>query len=110
MKILTLLLFTFVGLSNGANSASYSEDTDVVTQVYANPAGSIALRLKDGFSAANKAQQCPGNNGFAGLSGDDVAPIIKSIILAAKVSGQPLTVITEGCNGSWLKILSVHLK
>ena len=86
---------------------SYSKDSNQVHRVYVTPDGAIALQLKGGFPKANEAKQCPGNKGWAGLRIAD--PILKSVIIAAKSSGQRLTVTTQGCEGAWIKILDLYL-
>ncbi|PNQ53596.1 hypothetical protein C1141_20435, partial [Vibrio agarivorans] len=90
-----------------AASSSFSTDSNQVHRVYVTPDGAIALQLKGGFPRANEAKQCPGNNGWAGLRTGD--PVLKSVIIAAKSSGQSLTVTTLGCEGAWIKILNLYL-
>ncbi|TRY33403.1 hypothetical protein [Aliiglaciecola sp. M165] len=88
--------------------ASYSQDSGIVSQVYVNPNGSIALKLESGFPNALSSNQCENNNGWAGLSASD--PVVKSVIIAAKTSGQTLKVTIEGCEGRWFKIKDLYLQ
>lgn len=91
---------------------AYSQDSGVIGKVYVSSIGGIAITLQGGFSNATAAQECPGNNGFAGMpAGSGADPLLKSAILAAKASGQNVTVTTEGCEagGNWLKLTGIYL-
>jgi len=96
-----LMLF-FSALSYG-----YSSDTGKVTRVFVNPAGAIAVQIEGGFQHAVADEQCVSNNGWAGHGNAD--SVLKSAILAAKASGQSITVTTEGCNGGWFKIKDLYI-
>lgn len=96
------LLVFFSSLSYG-----YSSDSGKVTRVFATAGGAFAVQIKGGFHNAIANSECVTNNGWAGHSSAD--PVLKSGILAAKASNQSITVITEGCNGSWLKIRSIYI-
>ena len=102
-------LFVVIGLflMSSKAFAGYSQDSGEVTRVYVTPHGAIAFQLKNGFPNANSTNQCPGNNGWAGLSTSD--SVLKTVIITAKSSGQTLTVALEGCNGDWFKIKSIFL-
>ncbi|BDU40662.1 hypothetical protein VINI7043_05025 [Vibrio nigripulchritudo ATCC 27043] len=103
-----LLLSASLSFLGSASAASYSQDTNTVKKVFANPNGAIALQLDGGFPNAIRANQCSRNNGWAGLSKSD--DVIKSTILTAKASGMKLTVTIEGCEGSWFKIKDLYLQ
>ncbi len=87
--------------------AEHSFDTGQVARIYATPQGAIALKLNGGFPNAIKTDQCPINNGWAGLNTSE--PVLQSVIIAAKSSGQPLTVSIKGCEGKWFKIREIYM-
>ncbi|MDW6005373.1 hypothetical protein [Vibrio mangrovi] len=103
-----VLLIGALFFSTYGNAASYSQDTGSVSQVYVSPSGSIALLLQGGYPNAVSSRQCPSSNGWAGVSNADGA--FKSVILAAKTSGQKLTVTINGCEGGWFKIQDLYLQ
>ena len=86
---------------------AYSTDTGVVKRVFVNPDGLIAFQIEGGFTDAIADGQCPSNNGWAGHNNAD--SLLKSAILAAKVGGLSVTVTTQGCEGSWLKIKDMYV-
>ncbi|PAJ71624.1 hypothetical protein CJF42_25735 [Pseudoalteromonas sp. NBT06-2] len=100
-----ILLAVLLAFSGGA--LAYSQDTEGVSRVFVTPQGSIALQLKGGFPKAIETNQCQTNNGWAGLKTSD--PVLKSVIIAAKSSGQKLTVTIEGCEGTWFKIKDLYM-
>ena len=99
------LLTILVLLSN--LSFAYSTDTGIVTRIYTSPNGAIAFQIEGGFVNAEGAGQCENNNGWAGITQSD--PVLKSLILAAKVSKSIVKVDLEGCNGSWFNIVGIYL-
>ncbi|MCE9687760.1 hypothetical protein LZP73_16390 [Shewanella sp. AS16] len=101
------LTFLFFFLCSFQTLADYSQDIGEVSQVFVNPQGAIAIKLKNGFPNAVQTKQCEGNNGWAGLSESDA--VLKSVIIVAKSSGQILTVTIDGCNGGWFKIRDLYL-
>lgn len=105
MRLFFLFITTLFSVHSYA--AALSADTGTVERVFASTEGSIAVRLNGGFPQANADNQCPGNNGWAGIQVSD--GVIKSTIIAAKASGQTLTVITNGCEDGWLKIKHLYL-
>jgi len=100
-----LLVTTLLTLS--ATCYGYTTDSGKISRVYVNPKGAIALQLDNGFPNANSNNECPSNHGWAGLAETD--PVMKSAILAAKASGQSITVRLEGCIGVWIKIMDMYL-
>ena len=105
MKVIFPLIITLFSIHSHAET--FSADTSKVERIFASTEGSIAVRLNGGFPQANADKQCPGNNGWAGIVVSD--GVIKSTIIAAKASGQTLTVVTNGCEGDWLKINNLYL-
>ncbi|WP_104401911.1 hypothetical protein [Vibrio penaeicida] len=103
-KALCISTILFFG---SANATPYSQDTNTVGKIFANPNGAIALQLNGGFPNAIRSNQCPGNNGWAGVATSD--GVIKSMILTAKASGHKLTVTIQGCEGGWFKIKDLYL-
>ncbi len=77
-----------------------------ISEVYTSATGKIAIRLKEGFSAEG-ISECPGNNGYAGLSAS-ADSVIKSNILSAYASGYQVMLTLSGCNGSWINISAVY--
>lgn len=100
-----VLLFT----NNLVNSAGYSQDTGKITNFYSNLNGDVGIQLDNGFHNANKENQCPNNNGFAGVAAN-ANPFIKSALLSAKAANKTIVVTTYGCQGSWLKIVDMYIK
>ncbi|QUJ67369.1 hypothetical protein KDD30_15225 [Photobacterium sp. GJ3] len=107
MKYLALIFFTTICFQVSAATHLHSQDTGVISRVFVNPEGAIAVQLKQGFPKAKSDNQCPENNGWAGLRMADNA--IKSAILAAKTANLPVTITIEGCEGPWLKIKDIYL-
>ncbi len=103
-----ILMVVSLFLSLSINAANYSQDTGTVSKVYVSPSGSIALLLNNGYPNAVSSGQCAGSNGWAGVTNADGA--FKSVILAAKTSGQKLTVTINGCEGGWFKIQDLYLQ
>jgi len=89
------------------NCFAYTSDTGKVSRVYTSPSGAIAFQIVGGFKKADESGECENNNGWAGLVETD--SFLKSLILAAKLSGQSVTVALEGCQGSWIKIKDIYL-
>ncbi|WP_330961515.1 hypothetical protein [Photobacterium sp. 53610] len=106
MKKLSILLCSLLSLNSFA--ANYSQDNDVISKVYVNPEGAIALQLQNGFPRAKGDNQCPKSNGWAGLRVADSA--IQSAILAAKTASLRVTVTIEGCEGNWFKVKDIYLE
>lgn len=100
-----MLVTTLLTLS--ATCYGYTADFGKISRIYVTPAGSIALQLDNGFPNANSNNECPSNNGWAGLTETD--PVMKSAIIAAKTSGQSVLVNLEGCVGRWLRIKEMYL-
>ncbi|MDO6708527.1 hypothetical protein [Photobacterium sp. 1_MG-2023] len=107
MKYLALTLLTTICFQVSAATHTYSQDNGVISRVYINPEGAIAVQLKQGFPKAKSDNQCPDGNGWAGLRMADNA--IKSAILAAKSATISVTITTEGCEGAWFKIRDIYL-
>ncbi|KDM92374.1 hypothetical protein [Photobacterium galatheae] len=105
MKKLPLILCALFSLNTFA--ATYSQDRGIISTVYVNPEGAIALKLQDGFPKAKGDNQCPNANGWAGLKMAD--NVIKSAILAAKTANLRVMVTIEGCEGDWFKVKDIYL-
>ena len=104
-KIITILL---TASTSTAIAADYSQDTGIITKLYASAYGGIAVQIDTGFVDAITDNQCPTNNGWAGNNSAD--SVLKSAILAAKTTGEPITITTLGCDGGWIKIVDVYLE
>lgn len=78
-----------------------------IGQIYTNASGFLALRLDEPFSEAS-IQECPDNNGYAGLQ-STADPILKSTLLAAFTSQKKVKLVINGCAGSWLNIVQVYV-
>lgn len=108
MKKLSTCLFLLLPLlSFHLQAASYSQDNGVISRVFVSAEGAVAAQLKGGFPRANSDNQCPENNGWAGLRMADNT--IKSAILAAKTANLSVTITIEGCEGPWFKIKDIYL-
>jgi len=94
-------------LTLSASCYGHTPDSGKISRVYVNPTGAIALQLDNGFPNANSNNECPSNNGWAGLAETD--PVMKSAIIAAKTSGQSVLLNLEGCVGRWLRIKEMYL-
>jgi len=94
-------------ISLSSLSFGYSQDAGIVTRVFVSSGGEIAIQIEGGFKDSIADGQCASNNGWAGHSSAD--PVLKAAILAAKASGQSLTVTTEGCNGAWFKVKDLYI-
>lgn len=104
--ILTVLLFAISTLSGHINAAT--QDTGNINRLFVDGGGSVGITLNSGYPNSKNAGECPGSNGFAGVSGS--APdILRSTLLAAKAADQSITVIISGCLGGWYKINEVYV-
>ena len=105
MKFLyTLLLLVMT------SSAAYGGggEEGIISELYADADGNIAVKFAGGFPKAEAANKCSNYTGWAGNR--NVAPILKSTLLAAKSSGSPVILAISGCDGGWLKINAVYVK
>jgi len=100
-KIATILFLFFC--SSLAHAAS---DDGVISELFASSNGAIAIKLKGGFP--NSSDQCESFNGWAGNF--DADPILKSALLAAKATGDTVTLSIAGCEGDWIKVHAVYIK
>ena len=81
----------------------------VISELYIDEAGNIAVKLNGGYPTASG--ECPGNNGWAGNTSAD--PTMKSALLAAKATGNTVSLSISGCDSvssTWLKINAVYVK
>ena len=103
-----MLFAAGMSLSFAAN-AGYSQDSGLITQIFATPEGAIALNLDNGFPNAKAAGQCAASDGYwAGIVTAD--PVFKATLLMAKSKGYRVVVTTLGCEGGWFKIMDVYVK
>lgn len=100
------LLCTFMLLPFGASLFAYTHDSGVISNFYVEPGGAIAIKLAGGFPKSKANNECPGFNGWAGIVNAD--PILKSAILAAKVSSAQVTVTLHSCAAGASKWLGIH--
>ena len=112
MKKIIIAVLVSAVLSLSATAYATSTDAGKISEVYVPAYGTtVAIKLQNGFTNANAANECAGNNGFAGLFG--TAPeVFTKVLTAAKISGSSVTVTTGGCEGTtgWLKILNVYIQ
>ena len=80
----------------------------IISELYADADGNIAVKFEGGFPNAEAANKCPNYTGWAGNRA--VAPILKSTLLSAKASRSTITLAISGCDGGWLKINAVYVK
>ncbi len=108
MKLMCLLLCLVPTI---LNAQTYSQDSGTITSMYVSQAGSVAVKLDGGFPNASSQNQCAtaNTNGWSGNSSAD--PVLKSALLAAKSSKQPVVVTTLGCEGggTWYKIIDIYI-
>lgn len=104
-KIASLLMLIAVPVTTFAAS-----DAGKIVEVYAHPGGQMALRLDNGLPSSNAANNCGSvGNVWAGVAAADSSSI-KSAILAAKVAGSTVTLVTLGtCVGGWIKIEAMSI-
>ncbi|WP_444882712.1 hypothetical protein [Microbulbifer sp. PSTR4-B] len=105
MKKPTLLISLLIMLTSASAHSAGSIGT--ISTYYSTNNGSVALKLKEGFSDEAK-NECPTYNGYAGISGDD-DPILKSTLLSAAVAGKKVRLAVDGCENSWIKITAVYV-
>ncbi|MCM5509747.1 MULTISPECIES: hypothetical protein [Vibrio] len=100
-KILLATLLASVSSFAFATATDYGE----ISKLYTNNQGHIAIQLNRGFPKADELNTCSNHSGWAGLHSPD--PTIKELLVAAKSSNQDITIVTNGCEGDWLKIYSL---
>jgi uncharacterized protein YneR len=101
MKKRIISLMLFVALP----SFAYDQQTGSILELYVHQNGSMALKMKGGFSAGMKAE-CPNNNGYAGIRDSD--PLIKSYLLAQYAAGKEIKIGASGCSGAWINIVDAR--
>ena len=99
-KILLILLFILPDLA----LASF---TGVISQLYADEDGNIAVQLVGGFNPTEVANQCPTYNGWVGSYTS--SEIMKTALIVAYSAKRPVVLGVSGCVNSWIKLRSVYL-
>jgi hypothetical protein len=105
MKYILLSMALLSGLTHAA-----AGDTGVISELYVDNTGAVAIKLKEGFTNSVNGEECTTSNGWAGVTID--APELKSALLAAKATNSTVTVIIDGCaaNGAWFKLRAAYVK
>jgi len=105
MKYILLVLMLVSGFTLAA-----SGDTGIISELYVDNTGAVAIKLKDGFTNSVNGQECTTNNGWAGVTID--APELKSALLAAKATNSTVTLSISGCtaNGAWFNLRAAYVK
>lgn len=97
-------------ISSGSFAAS---DEGVITQLYTDSSGSLAVKLDGGFPNSVAANECStaSGNGWAGVA-PAINSALKAALLAAKTSQSPVSLSITGCEagGAWLRITAVYVK
>ena len=101
-------LFAVLLLVMTSSAAFAGGEEGVISELYADADGNIAVKFEGGFPTAEVANKCPNYKGWAGNR--NVAPILKSTLLSAKSSGSTVILAISGCDGGWLKINAVYVK
>lgn len=85
-------------------------DTGVISSLYADTTGNVAIKLDKGFPNSIAAGACSTHNGWAGVPASDT--VLKAVLLSAKASQSPVTLSISGCEagGAWLKINGVYVQ
>lgn len=88
-------------------------DEGIITQLYTDSAGNVAVKLAGGFPNSVAASECvsANPNGWAGVAvGANAA--LKAALLAAKASQSLVSLSISGCeaSGAWMKITAVYVK
>lgn len=91
-----------------SSSVFAAGERGIISELYADADGNIAVKFENGFPNAEKENKCPNYKGWAGNR--NVAPILKSTLLSAKASRSTITLAISGCDGGWLKINAVYVK
>lgn len=110
MKHILFLAVSILTLSSFSAFAAFSADSGKIIALYVSSGGNIAIRLDGGTPNANAANQCPNYNGWVGVATADAT--FKAALLAAKTTGAPVTIITEGCSPAspaWLGLKDVYV-
>jgi hypothetical protein len=106
LKLISLFLAVLM------TSVSYAgaNDQGIISELYVDDAGNMAIQLENGFPQAVARSECATNNGWAGVTID--APELKSVLLAAKATQSLVTVSIYGCasNGAWFNVRGVYVK
>ena len=103
MKIVVLILLVIFSFHVNAKAGSSGK----VEVIYSTSSGTLALKLDSAFSDAAIAE-CSSYNGYAGVKSDS-DPILKSMLLAAFSSGKRVTLVIDGCAGSWLNVVETFV-
>jgi hypothetical protein len=100
-----ILLLSCLTIPNISNAATV---TGTIKELYASNAGSVAFTLHEGFPQTIIESECPTYNGYAGIAAADA--FVKSVLLAAQISGKKVRLSITGCQGAWLKVNAVYLQ
>src|SRR5687768_13759568 len=92
-----------------ASAWASSTDSGLITKMYSNNGGYLAVFLNNGYP--NAVNECPGANGWAGVNGDPANKDIKATLMLAKAMGQQVEIVVDGCEagGAWYKIAHVYV-
>ena len=104
MRYLIAFVICIFSISSQADSA----DEGLISDVYADASGKIAIKLKDGFP--NASSECASYNGWVGSH--SASPVLISTLLAAKATYSAVTVVYSGCtsDGHWANLTAVYTK
>ncbi len=89
--------------------AGRTQDSGIITNLFINDFGSIAIHLDNGFPNAVATRQCP--NGDGAWAGGITDKTLKAALLMAKATKARITVTIEGCvgGGGWLRIMELSV-
>ncbi len=92
------------------NSYAYTQDSGKITNMFVTPTGTLGFKVgggKQGIPKAASEYQCTSGGGWIGNS--DMDATMKSVIIAAKMAGNNVTVTIQDCNGTWFKLKDLYV-
>lgn len=114
-RAFSLLMLLAIGASQSLYAQTTSLDIGAVDRLKVDDMGAVAISISGGFTQANADDQCGAGVTAtwaalsSSISGADTA-FLKSVLLAAKSSGDDIDILTEGCQSGQLVIREIIVR
>ena len=85
-------------------------DAGIISTLYADRTGNLAVKLDNGFPNSVAAGECSTFNGWAGVPAGNTE--LKAVLLSAKASQSPVRLSISGCEagGAWLRVNGAYVE
>ncbi|RYV04093.1 hypothetical protein SOPP22_01440 [Shewanella sp. OPT22] len=94
--------------------AAPADDTININQIFVQADGAVAVQSTINLASASSLRDCANGaswaKSWAGFPSDKSYDRMFAIMMSAQAQGKQISIRTDGCYGSWHKIISVYLK